>query len=122
MDRQLYNTIQPEKCSFAEGDLYKVLTAAGQSFSLYYGYYDERERANPYIEPMPIYPDFLSEPCYTAEGFPFVTKMQDACKHYVGVANGNEECAECIWYRNGEELLGTCACLENRRNNKEDQL
>ena len=98
----------------AEGELYKILSVEGVSFPLHYGYYDDRDRNNPLVDPMPIYPDFLANPQYTPEGRPFVTKMQDACRNYVGIASGCEECAECIWYQHGQELLGRCNCPENR--------
>lgn len=103
-----------EKNGCREGDLYKILQVNGRPFPLYYGYYDECDRKNYLAEPMPIYPDFLRNPCYTEEGAPFVTKMQDACEHYLGAISGCEECAECSWYRQGEELLGICACPANR--------
>lgn len=110
--------VQPEKAGFAEGELYKILNVCGHAFPLYYGYYDDCDRVNPQAEPMPIYPDFLAVPHYTEQGIPFVTKMQDACEHYVGQSNGCEECAECVWYRHGEELLGFCACPSNRQENR----
>lgn len=104
------NKVPPNR----EGDLYKEFTLHGHTFSLYYGYYEERERENPAAEPMPIYPDFLKEPRYTADGFPFVTKMQDACKHYKGRRGKFSECAECEYYLHGDELLGLCVCPENK--------
>lgn len=116
MIRRVNFEIRPEENAGCEGDLYKVLCVEGEAFPLYYGYYDECERNNVMVEPMPIYPDFLREPRYTAAGFPFVTKMQDACGYYDGHHDGCAECAECIWYRHGEELLGTCGCLKNKQN------
>ena len=98
-----------------EGDLYKILHVQGQMFPLYYGYYEDCERNNPCAEPMPIYPDFVKTPCYSAAGDPFVTKMQDACRHYNGVNCEYQECGECTWYQQGEELLGVCICPENRQ-------
>ena len=114
MNRWTRMNVQPETHGCTEGNLYKILQVGGRAFPLYYGYYDECDRRNILVEPMPIYPDFLEEPSYTAEGFPFVTKMQDACGHYVGIENGCEECAECFWYRHGQELLGICVCPENK--------
>lgn len=108
---------QAEAPQCEEGDLYKILHVAGTAFPLYYGYYDTCDRENPMIDPMPIYPDFLETPRFTADGQPFITKMQDACRHYVGQVSDNKECAECIWYRHGEELMGTCACPENQKEN-----
>lgn len=114
MNRWTRNNVQPETYGCMEGNLYKILQVGGRSFPLYYGYYDERDRQNALVEPMPIYPDFLENPQYTETGYPFVTKMQDACQHYWGEANGCEECAECAWYRHGQELLGICCCPQNR--------
>lgn len=101
-----------------EGALYKVVDLHGQQFPLYYGYYEEWERGKPGVEPMPIYPDFLARPQYTAEGFPFVTKMQDPCKHYRGKEGSFQDCAECSYYRHGDELIGICVCPENKQREK----
>lgn len=98
-----------------EGELYRVLDLHGHTFELRYGYYEDFERENPAIEPMPIYPDFLKEPRHTADGFPFVTKMQDACKHYDGKPERYADCAECRYYMHGDELLGICTCPKNRK-------
>jgi len=98
-----------------EGMLYKVVDLHGHRFPLYYGYYEEWERENPAEEPMPIYPDFLKQPRYTAEGFPFVTKMQDPCKYYRGREGDFNDCGECSHYLHGDELLGICVCPENRQ-------
>lgn len=102
-----------------EGSIYKVINLYGQEFVLYYGYYEECERLSPDIEPMPIYPDFVKEPKYTPEGFPFVTKMQDACRHYKGKDTKFKDCAECNHYLHGDELLGICTCFKNRNGFKE---
>lgn len=96
-----------------EGDLYKVVNLHGHIFELLYGYYEDCERNNPNVDPMPIYPDFLKEPRYTPEGLRFVTKMQDACKHYKGCAATEKDCAECEFYQHGDELLGVCVCPQN---------
>ena len=96
-----------------EGDLYKTLTVFGHTFHLYYGYYDEIDRSSLYGEPIPIYPDFRSSPCYTEDGRPFVTEMQDACRHFDGAEQG-EECHACRHYEAGEDLIGICVCDRNR--------
>lgn len=106
---------------YREGELYKVLTLHGHTFELRYGYYEDFERENPAIDPMPIYPDFRKEPRHTCEGFPFVTKMQDACKHYSGKPERFADCAECQYYMHGDELLGICTCPKNRLPQEEEQ-
>ena len=98
----------------AEGTLYKRLILHGQVFELRYGYYEDRDRNNPTLDPMPIYPDFLKHPQFTQEGFAFVTKMQDACPHYRGEAFLCKECAECAFFQPGEDLIGICVCEENK--------
>ncbi len=108
----LKNTTEKVK----EGDLYKILSISDCTFKLYYGYYEEYERENPAIEPMPIYPDFLKAPRYTDDGFPFVTKMQDACKRFKGKADEFSECAECEHYLHGDDLIGICTCHQNQKN------
>lgn len=107
----LKNTAEKVK----EGDLYKVLNISGRNFKLYYGYYEECERENPAVEPMPIYPDFIKSPEYTDSGQAFVTKMQDACKHYKGKADKFSECAECQYYSHGDDLIGICTCQQNKK-------
>lgn len=107
------NTLsQPPNCN--EGDLFKRLQIEGREFEIYYGYYEDIERENPLVEPMPIYPDFLKEPQYTADGFPFVTKMQDACEHYKGNKEKFKECAECEYYKHCEDLIGVCTNLNRK--------
>lgn len=99
--------------SIREGDLYKTLFVCGKRFDLYYGYYAEIERHSPYRELIPIYPDFSASPQFTEDGRPFVTQMQDACIHYEGPPCA-EECHACRYFRQGEELIGICACISNR--------
>lgn len=100
-----------------EGELYKRLEAFGKVFVLYYGYYEECDRTNPFCDPIPIYPDFLKEPIYTEEGAPFVTAVQDACIHYKGEESPNEDstCAECKYFHQGEEWIGICACPKKKK-------
>ena len=98
-----------------EGELYKILELHQHRFELRYGYYDARERANPLMEPIVIYPDFRKQPEFSPEGFPFVTKMQDVCRSFTGKACGEAECAECQFYQHGEDLIGLCVCPDNRR-------
>lgn len=112
----LKSFFEPEKKNNnSEGDLYKIVNVQGHTFELYYGYYEEIERKNPAIEPMPIYPDFLENPTYSNDGLPFVTKMQDACKHYKGEMNKFGECAECQYYLHGDDLIGVCTCHHNKK-------
>ena len=96
-----------------EGDVYKIVEIFGRRFELRYGYYEEyeRERGEP---PIPIYPDFRETPLYTAEGYPFVTQMQELCEHG---ESGFEDgvCADCRYYRDGDELIGVCLLEKNRR-------
>ena len=99
------NTSSPK-----EGSLYRVIDLHGCRFSIYYGYYDELDRNNPTVEPMPLYPDFIKSPRFTKEGYPFVTKMQDACPHYLGRIKAENECADCSYYCHGQDLIGICKC------------
>lgn len=106
--------IDPLSSHHTEGDLFKIIYVHGKLFPIYYGYYEDCDRHNPAVEPMPIYPDFVTNPQYTEEGFPFVTKMQTACSHYRGRAAHERDCAECEYYKHGDELLGICVCMKNR--------
>ena len=102
-----------------EGELYKVITAYDKTFELYYGYYEDGDRENPLAEPMPIYPNFIENPVYTDEGIPFVTAMQDPCKHYKSKRGKKRDvddtCADCIHYEKCDELLGICLCSKNKK-------
>ena len=98
----------------AEGDLYKSLNVFGCDFHIYYGYYEDCDRQNPFVDPMPIYTDFIKNPQYTKNGLPFVTKMQGACSYYKGKDTKEKDCAECRHYLHGAELLGVCTCYERR--------
>ena len=103
----------------SEGELFKKIEISGVVFTIYYGYYEQYERDNPHIDPMPIYPDFIKQPVYTKDGQPFVTKMQDGCIYFNGKPSESPECAECKHFIQGEDFIGTCACEHNR--NKEDK-
>lgn len=95
-----------------DGDLYKIITLFGQVFELRYGYYEEYERGS--TEPIPIYPNFKQKPVYTNEGFPFVTQMQELCEY--GESKFLDGCcADCKYYKDGEDLIGICTNRKNRR-------
>ena len=98
-----------------EGELYKVIEAHGKTFELRYGYYEERDRQNPHIEPMEMYPNFIENPLYTDEGIPFVTAMQSICKQFKLKSKECDEgvdntCYNCSHYEPCQELLGLCKC------------
>ena len=97
-----------------EGDIYKVIEHYGRHFELRYGYYESFERESEFGEPIPIYPDFLKNPEYTEDGYPFVTQMQESCKRGKGDFAFDACCAYCIYFEPGDELIGICRC-ENRR-------
>lgn len=96
-----------------EGDLYRRIECGGCTFELYYGYYEECDRKNPLVLPVPIYPDFVSQPRYDKEGRPFATEMQDACEQYVGHSI-DEGCYSCKHYRHAVDYIGICTCEERR--------
>ena len=112
-----HNNIQPAEVTHEEGELYKVVTTFGKTFELRYGYYQECDRQSPLCEPVVIYPDFLAEPVYTDNGEPFSTMVQDACKSYKGEAKrtSNTTCAECKYFRRGEDWIGICTFPKNRK-------
>ena len=102
-----------------EGELYKEVTISGITFKLLYGYYENFERESPFNEPIPIYPDFIKEPHYTAEGIPIATAMQNVCEFYNGKNDEDSSCSECVFFQKYEELFGLCNCPRNKRENKE---
>ena len=95
---------------YKEGELYKVVNVHGRIFELRYGYYEECERENPAVDPMPLYPDFLKEPQYTEEGYAIVTMMQDSCRYYKGEKSKFRECGDCAYFHREDELFGICTC------------
>ena len=97
-----------------EGDLYKEVMVAGKVFRLCYGYYEPCERERWLNEPIPIYPNFINDPLYTQEGVPFVTAMQDICRHYKGKKDG-DSCSDCAFFMQSKELFGFCKCDENKQ-------
>lgn len=97
-----------------EGDLFKVIELHGARFEIKYGYYEEIERQH---EPIEIYPDFVRDPVYTDDGFPFVTLMQDACENYETDAGDHDhDCISCVYMEPGDELIAVCRCPKNKRN------
>ena len=99
-----------------EGALYKRVTLFGETFDLCYGYYEDKDRGG---APDVIYPDFIQDPVYTDDGTPFVTMMQDACEKYIGKNEKTPDtsCADCQYFRRGEEWFGVCACPKNKKPN-----
>ena len=97
-----------------EGDLYKVFKIREKIFFVYYGYYDDIDRSGIYNEPIPIFPDFITSPVYTDEGYPFVTAIQDTCERFEG-EHSDDGCHGCKHYETGEELIGICRCPENKK-------
>ncbi len=105
-----------------EGDLCKIVEIEGHIFEIRYGYYDpelERERN----DPMPIYPNFLKEPQYTAAGYPFVTADQEICQHFHPKSNisGEGWCNDCRHLEKHEEFLGICRCPKRQKTDKENE-
>ena len=98
-----------------EGELYKIIEAHGKNFEIRYGYYEDVDRQNPYLDPIEIYPDFLKYPIYTENGVPFVTAIQKPCEHFWGEPDEENTCYQCAYYEKCEELLGVCKCKENKK-------
>ena len=97
-----------------EGDLYKIFTLEGHTFEIRYGYYEENERGR--VEPLPVYPDFLKDPHYTARGEPITSLIQMACPHYRSGQDRPEYwCGDCAHYSGGKAEIGICRCPERKR-------
>ena len=96
-----------------DGELYKVIRLFDKDFEIRYGYYEDHEIKRG--DPIPIYPDFNKSPEYTADGYPFVTQMQDLCEH--GSSRFKEGlCIDCKYFEAGDDLIGICRCPKNRKN------
>ena len=96
-----------------EGELYTRIEYDGRTFDIHYGYYEECDRQNPLVDPVPVYPDFISVPMSDSEGSPFCTEMQDACRHYAGPSL-EDGCFSCKYYRRAVDRIGICSCQERR--------
>ncbi|MBO7196564.1 MAG: hypothetical protein J6V80_04465 [Clostridia bacterium] len=97
-----------------EGDLFKVVELHGRRFEIRYGYYEEIDRTH---DPTEVYPDFLKNPVYTEDGYPFITYMQEGCKYYQKRDNDDDnDCYSCIHMERGQELIGVCRCKSRRKN------
>ena len=102
-----------------EGDLYRVIELYGKTFEIRYGYYEEIDRQ---YDPMEIYPDFLQNPVYTKDGYPFVTLMQGACRYFQKKSKDPErDCENCKYMERGEELIALCRCPQNKKSVKQNQ-
>lgn len=98
-----------------EGDLHSVVTIGAHSFELRYGYCDERDRSTG--EPYILYPDLLSKPCYTEDGYRIVAALQSICEHYTLPSGLEREdcCYTCDFYPDQQSEIGVCGCEEMRR-------
>lgn len=97
-----------------EGELHSVVSIGPHAFELRYGYCDERDRATG--EPYILYPDLLSKPHYTDDGFRIVTALQSVCEHYK-LPDGHERedcCYTCSFYPDQQSEIGICMCEEMR--------
>lgn len=93
-----------------EGDLHSVVTIGSHSFELRYGYCDERDRASG--EPYILYPDLLTQPHFTADGYRIVSAIQSVCEYYsVPEGRAREDCCyTCNHYPNAKDEIGICEC------------
>lgn len=98
-----------------EGDIHEVICIGGHSFTIRYGYYAESERET--TDPIPIYPCFITAPHYTEEGHPLVTRIQDACEHYLAGEGsaGDGWCADCIHCTSEHAEIAVCHCPHRRK-------
>ncbi len=96
-----------------EGELFKVIELHGATFEIRYGYYEETDRQ---FDPVEIYPDFIKNPIYTNDGFPFVTLMQEPCEHFKKLTDDPDcDCSNCKHMERGDELIAVCRCDSRRK-------
>lgn len=98
-----------------EGDIHEVVCVGGHSFTIRYGYYAEEERQ--ITDPLPIYPCFITNPHYTKEGHPLVTRIQDACEYYETreYGEGDGWCADCVHCTGIHSTIGVCKCPHHKK-------
>lgn len=118
MLKWMRKTPEPEENAPKEGDLYTRIEHGGRTFELYYGYYEECDRQNPLVKPIPVYPNFVERPQYDNDGYPFATEMQDACPYYIG-KHPDDGCYACKHYERVIEFIGVCTCEQRRKKNTE---
>ena len=95
-----------------EGDLFKIIELHGATFEIKYGYYEDIDRK---YDPVEIYPDFIENPIYTDDGFPFITLMQSPCQHFKRINDDPEhDCGNCEYMERGDELIAVCRCPKNQ--------
>ena len=98
-----------------EGDIYRVYTVDGHTFEIKYGYYSENERGR--VEPLPVFPDLVDSPVYTASGMPVTTRLQSPCRHYQSCdpERPDEWCDDCIHYESVHGEFGLCRSSQRKR-------
>jgi len=98
-----------------EGDLHSIVIIDTHTFELRYGYCDERDRATG--EPYILYPDLLSEPFYSKDGYRIVAALQSVCDHYTPPDGAEKEdcCYTCRFYPDRQSEIGICRCEKMRR-------
>jgi len=81
---------------------WKVIRAGGREFPVYEEYDESQKQA------YPIYPDFLENPEYAANGRPFKTAGQENCPHNKPDDCG--DCGGCEWFCREEPfaIIGLC--------------
>ncbi len=93
-----------------EGDLFKIIELHGATFEIKYGYYEDIDRK---YDPVAIYPDFIKNPTYTSDGYPFVTLMQSPCEHFKRTGD-EDDCGNCKYMERGDELIAVCRCPKRK--------
>lgn len=98
-----------------EGDLHAVVTIGSHSFELRYGYCDERDRASG--EPYILYPDLLTQPHFTDDGYRIVSALQSVCQYYAIPEGQTREdcCYTCRHYPNPQDEIGICKSEDMRK-------
>ncbi len=104
-----------------EGELYQSLEIAGTTFHIYYGYYSESERSR--WGPAPIYPDFLREPQFSAQGEPYTRADQDICCHYrpKSSVSGENWCNDCQHFQLHADIIGLCRAQARQQNLRQNE-
>jgi len=109
-----------EQNKIKEGDVYQTIVVGGKAFIIRYGFYSEKDRKTE--EPLPVFPDFITNPEFSECGKPFVTKIQDACEHYESLSAdfGDNWCADCKYFENRSCDISLCTnpkCLKKTLSN-----
>jgi len=105
-----------EKDDYVEGEIYEVVEIEGHRFEIVCGYNGKQDKKAGIA--LPMYPNFKKTPKYTKEGYQLATCLQDGCKYYEPIPDGDNEkdCIDCKYFESkNRSVIGICKCEKRRK-------